>query len=67
MSYDQFKDDFIEARRNAMESGRLDERKQNDGVYTPQMISALRAMAQHDVWPDGNFSDIDCEIWGMFR
>lgn len=57
---------FHEARQAAFDSGRLSETKQNDGVYTPQMLWALRDMAAEGVYPDGHFSDVDCEIWGMF-
>ena len=37
------------------------------GVYTPGMLWALRDMANNDVWPDWRFSDMDCNIWSMFR
>ena len=58
---------FHEARQAAFDSGRLSKTKQNDGVYTPQMLWALRDMAQNDAYPDGSFSDMDCNVWMMFR
>ena len=56
-----YKDAFHEAFRKSCEAG-------NDGnVYTPEMLYALKEMAVHDVYPDGKFGDIDCEIWSMLR
>ena len=62
-----YKEKFHEAREAAYASGKIDKIRQNDGVYTPQMIAALRDMAENDIYPDGNFSDVDCNIWSMFR
>ena len=58
---------YHEAREEAIVSGKIDKIRQNDGVYTPQMIAALRDMAENDIYPDGSFSDVDCNIWSMFR
>ena len=61
------KNAFIDARERAFEEGKIDRIRQNDGVYTPQMLIALKDMAMNNVYPDGNFSDIDCNVWEMFR
>jgi len=62
-----YRDQYHEAREEAISSNKLDKIRQNDGVYTPQMIAALRDMAKNGIYPDGKFSDIDCNIWSMFR
>ena len=36
-------------------------------VYTIGMLHALKDMARNDVWPDINFSDLDCCVWSLFR
>lgn len=36
-------------------------------TYTFKMLQALRDMAKEDVYPDGRFSDQDCNVWSMFR
>lgn len=36
-------------------------------VYTFEMLQALRDMAERGVYPDGRFSDQDCNVWSMFR
>ena len=61
------KDAFLVAQKKAYESGELDRIKQNDGVYTIQMLWALKDMARNDIYPDSRFSDIDCNVWSMFR
>lgn len=61
------KNAFIDAREKAFEEGKIDKIRQNDGVYTPQMLRALKDMAANNVYPDANFSDIDCNVWEMFR
>ena len=38
-----------------------------DGGYTIEQISALRDMAEKDVYPDGRFSDEECNLWSMFH
>lgn len=58
---------FHDAREEAISTGKIDKIRQNDGVYTPQMIAALRDMAKNGIYPDGSFSDTDCNIWSMFR
>lgn len=55
------KEKFLRAVKESREAGHPDE------VYTFQMLQALRDMAREDVWPDGHFSDNDCNIWGMFH
>lgn len=39
----------------------------NYNAYTFQQIEALKNMAQYDVWPDGRFGDLDCEVWALFH
>ena len=35
--------------------------------YTFKEIQALRNMAEREVYPDGRFSDEECNIWSMFH
>ena len=35
--------------------------------YSFEMLQALRDMAKKDVYPDGRFSDEECNVWSMFR
>lgn len=58
---------YIEAANEAFNSGKLDIIKQNDGVYTFEMLSALKDMAENDVYPDWRFGDNECNVWEMFR
>lgn len=52
---------FHEAYRESLNKG-------NDvNIYTFEMLQALRDMAKADVWPDGTFGDMDCNVWSMFR
>ena len=62
-----FKEKYIEARDEAYNNGKLDFIKQNVGVYTTEMLAALRDMAENDVIPDGNFGDDECNVWSMFH
>lgn len=62
-----YRDQFHQAREEAFTSRKLDKIRQNDGVYTPKMLAALRDMAKNGIYPDGSFSDVDCNIWSMFR
>ena len=39
----------------------------NEKQYSFKMLQALRDMAKADVYPDGRFSDEDCNVWEMFR
>lgn len=36
-------------------------------AYTFQQIEALMNMAKYNVWPDGRFGDLDCDVWGLFH
>ena len=56
-----YKDNFFEATKRAMENG------VKNTAFTLDMIIALREMAEHDVYPDGRFSDDACNVWSMFR
>ena len=60
MSGKHLKNKFMEARDKAKKGG------VPNTAYTVEMIGALRDMAEMDVYPDGNFGDIDCNIWSMF-
>lgn len=61
------KEKYFEARYNAYASGKLDSIRHNVGVYTTEMLAALRDMAENDVYPDGNFGDDECNVWSMFH
>lgn len=39
----------------------------DNNAYTFQQIEALMNMAKYDVWPDGRFGDVDCEVWALFH
>lgn len=56
------KDKFLEASKNSAEI-----RHHNGGLYTFEMIRALRDMAEQDVYPDWRFGDTDCLVWSMFH
>lgn len=53
------KERFHEAREEA--------KANENGRYTVPMLRALKDMADNDVYPDGTFGDIDCNVWSMFR
>lgn len=38
-----------------------------ENQYSPTMLTALKEMASHCVFPDGRFGDMDVAIWEMFR
>lgn len=57
----ELKQRFHEAFKESRANGNSNE------VYTPKMLSALRDMAKANVYPDGSFGDMDCNIWSMFR
>lgn len=54
------KEKFLEEAKRAREDGRAQK-------YTIEMLEALKDMAKNDVYPDGNFSDMDCNVWSLFR
>ena len=58
---------YFEATEDAFSSGKLNKSGQNSGVYTTEMLIALRDMVKHDVYPDGRFGDDECEVWSLFR
>lgn len=35
--------------------------------YSFEQLAALRDMAERDIYPDGRFSDQDCNVWSMFH
>lgn len=37
------------------------------GTYTFEQLQILRDMAKADVYPDGRFSDEECNVWEMFH
>lgn len=67
MTKDFLKDRYLEVRQKAYESGKLDRIRQNTGVYTFEMICALRDMAEADIYPDGRFGDEECNLWSLFH
>ena len=38
----------------------------SDPRYTIEELWALRGMAKEGVYPDGRFSDNDCNVWQLF-
>ena len=36
-------------------------------LYSFEQLQALRNMAEKDIYPDGRFSDQECNIWSMFH
>ena len=58
---------YLEVRDAAYESGKINIIEQNVGVYTTEMLAALRDMAENDVYPDWRFGDDECRVWSMFR
>lgn len=36
-------------------------------MYSIEMLCALHDMAKANVYPDGTFSDLDCNVWSLFR
>jgi hypothetical protein len=38
-----------------------------DGCYTFEMLTALRDMAERDIYPDGRFGDEECNVWSLFH
>ena len=61
------KNKYLKVRKDAFDSGKLNIIGQNDGVYTTEMLAALRDMAKNNVYPDGNFGDDECNVWSMFH
>ena len=57
MNYNYLKDEYLELRT---------QNKGNEG-YSFAMIAKLRDMAEKDVYPDGRFSDEECNLWSMLR
>lgn len=55
MKYDYLKDNYLAAPHGEW------------GTYTFEQIQALRNMAEKEVYPDGRFSDEECNIWSMFH
>lgn len=43
------------------------EAKRINGGYTFEQLQILRDMAKHEVYPDGQFSDEECNVWSMFH
>jgi len=56
MKNDYLKDKYLEVKPTGKENR-----------YTLAQIAALRDMAERDVYPDGRFSDEECNLWGMFH
>ena len=57
------KDEFLKAAEDNKEKLGVNSTNQ----YSPQMLIALKEMANKCVYPDGRFGDMDCSIWEMFR
>lgn len=57
--YDYLKDNYLTERRKT--------RTIADPRYSAADIGRLRDMAERDVYPDGRFSDEECNIWSMFH
>ena len=56
MDYSYLKDEYLEARK----------RNENEG-YSFRQLQLLRDMAEKEIYPDGRFSDEECNVWSMFR
>lgn len=59
--YGYLKDEYLELSKSCPEV------RGSKHIYTFEMISKLREMAKKDVYPDGRFSDEECNIWSLFR
>lgn len=57
----ELKDAFLEATQESMNNGN------SNIIYTFDMIVALYDMAKADVYPDGRFGDLDCNVWSLFH
>lgn len=57
----EMKNAFHEAERKSSENGN------EYDVYTFEMLVALRDMAKANVYPDGSFGDLDCDVWELFK
>ncbi len=40
---------------------------ENERKYSVAMLQALYDMAKNDVYPDGTFSDEECNVWSLFH
>ena len=56
-----YKNKYHEAAKEAKKSGLP------YGVYTYQMMAALKDMADRDIYPDGTFGDDECCAWSLFH
>lgn len=60
------KNDYL--KKEYLEMAREDCRAGNENtLMSYRMILKLREMAENDVWPDGRFSDDECNLCGIFR
>ena len=53
---DSYKANYLEARNASGEKN-----------FSFKMLQALRDMAKENVYPDGRFSDEECNVWEMFK
>ena len=56
-----FKDNYLKACDEAAKKGI------GNDVYNVAKLRALCQMAKHDIYPDERFSDVDFNVWSMFR
>ena len=45
----------------------IEERYENHGKISIGRVRAIMYMANHEIWPDGSFSDDECGLWSDFR
>lgn len=61
---DYLKSNFHDAYAEATKD---DDYRGNGKNFSFKMLQALRDMAERDVYPDGHFSDEECNVWAMFH
>ncbi len=66
------KHDYLKSCYNDAKKDRLVEEHKNryyggNTLFSLKEIEILAEMAEHDVWPDNNFGDDECLVWGLFH
>jgi hypothetical protein len=64
---DGLKRRYLETRKKEVEEMDLGWKSGRGAVYTADDIFNLKEMAKYEVWPDGNFGDEECVLWGYFH
>lgn len=58
--YGHLIDEYLEERAKVWKGATND-------VYSAEMLFKLAEMARYDVYPNGKFSDEECNLWSLFR